>query len=251
MRKDICTLAALTGLAAVANATEVSENPYSVRGVVRAESAAILSSELVARIASLPFRPGQAFAAGDVLITFDCRRYEADLRAAEAEAETTRITAEMNRQLLRHRAAGASDLAIAEAKHGQALAAIDGLRVRTSQCVIKAPYDGRVVERSVDVFEMPQANAPLMKIVKSGPLEIDIFVPSRWTGWLRPGHRFEFAVEETATRHQAEVLELGAVVDPISRTMKIAAKVVGPADNLRPGMSGAALIAPAAAGAIR
>jgi RND family efflux transporter MFP subunit len=211
-----------------------------VRGVVRAEALTTVSSELVARITSMPFKTGQPFRAGDVLLTFDCRRYEADLRAAEAEVRTQAITVETNRQLLLHKAAGTNDLELAEAKHAQAMASADSLRVRTSQCVINAPYDGRVVERTADVFEMPQANAPLLTIVKDGQLEIDLIVPSQWAVWLQPGFAFPFRVEETGTTHAARLLYLGAVVDPVSQTMKVTAILVEPSPMIRPGMSGSA-----------
>ncbi len=222
-------------------------NAYSlrgVRGVIQAEVAATISSELVARIVKLPFKPGQAFRKGDALVMFDCRRYDADLRAAVAEVDTNKIKVRTSQHLLRHRAAGANELALAQAKLAQAQAAADGLRVRTSQCVILAPFDGRVVERHVELFEMPQANAPLLKIVKTGVLELDLIVPSSWAVWLGPAHAFEFKVDETGTTHAAELTYLGAVVDPISRTMKVLAKLLAPAPALRPGMSGTAQITP-------
>lgn len=215
-----------------------------VRGVVRAEAAATVSSELIARVAALPFKPGQSFRAGDVLLKFDCRRYEADLRAAEAEVKMQQITVETNQHLLRHRATGANDLALAEAKLAQASAAADAMRVRASQCVIAAPYDGRIVDRSVDVFEMPQANAALMKIVRDGTLEIDVIVPSKWAPWLQRAQEFSFAVEETGSTHRCRVLHIGAVVDPVSRTMKVTAQLLDPGPLVRPGMSGAAQMRP-------
>ena len=215
-----------------------------VRGVVTPESAATISSDLNARVVAMPFRTGQSFRRGDDLLRFDCGRYEADLRAAEAEVKTQAITMATHRQLLRHNATGTNDLALAEAKHAQAVASAESLRLRTSQCVIKAPYDGRVVERSVDVHEMPQANSSLMRIVKDGALEIDLIVPSSWAVWLQPGHPFVFKVDETATEYRAKLLNLGAVVDPVSRTMKLTASLMEPGHLVRPGMSGTARIVP-------
>ena len=60
-----------------------------VRGVVTPESAATISSDLNARVVAMPFRTGQSFRRGDDLLRFDCGRYEADLRAAEAEVRMT------------------------------------------------------------------------------------------------------------------------------------------------------------------
>lgn len=213
-----------------------------VRGVVRAEASATISSELVARIASMPFKVGQAFQAGDVLLTFDCRRYEAEFRAAEAEVKTQAIAVETHRKLLKYKATGTNDLAMAEAKHAQAVASADALRVRIGQCIITAPYSGRIVERTVDIFEMPQANAPLVRIVKDGQLEVDIIVPSQWSAHLKPGFEFSFKIDETDTVHSARILYPGALVDPVSRTMRLTANLLDPGSNVRPGMSGSALL---------
>jgi membrane fusion protein, multidrug efflux system len=215
-----------------------------VRGVVKAEAVATISTELVARIESIPFRVGQSFRADDVILTFDCRRYQADLRAAEAEVRTQAITVATHRQLLRHNATGSNDLALAEAKHAQSAATAESLKLRISQCAIRAPYDGRVVERAADIFEMPQANAPLMKIVKTGRLELDLIVPSDWAVWLEPGHIFRVDIDETRTKHDARLLNLGAVVDPVSRTMKLTAELVNPSPLIRPGMSGSTRFLP-------
>lgn len=228
-----------------ASATADDDRALSVRGVVRAEAAATISTDLVARITTLPFKTGQSFRAGDILVAFDCRRYEADLRAAEAEAALHAITVDTNKQLLKHRAAGTNDLAQSEARHAQAVATAESLRIKTAQCTITAPYDGRVVERLADGFELPQAGAPLIRIVKDGGLEIDLIVPSRWVMWLLPGHAFRFTVDETGDAHTARLLHLGAVVDPVSRTMKVTSALSAPSPLVRPGMSGtAALIAP-------
>lgn len=219
-----------------------------VRGIVRAEAAATISTELTARIDSLPFKPGQSFRAGDVLIAFDCKRYEADLRAAEAAVRTEQISVETNRSLLEHRATGTNDLALAEAKLDQASATADSLRVRTAGCRISAPYDGHIVERTVDVFEMPQAGAPLLKIIKDGQLDIDLIVPSQWAVWLTPGYEFPFRIEETGTTHKARLTRIGAAVDPVSRTIKVSAQLLDRSAAVKPGMSGTAEMAGPPAG---
>ena len=117
---------------------------------------------------------------------------------------------------------------------------MESIKVRTDQCVIKAPFDGQVVESLINEHEMPQSNAPLLRIVKTGRLELGLIVPSNWLVWLKRDTRFRFHVEETSTSHEARVLRLGAVVDPVSRTANIEALLINPSDNVRPGMSGTA-----------
>ena len=236
----ICLL--FTSLCSAINAHADSDRVASVRGIIRAEASATISSELVARVAAIPLKVGQSFRSGDVLLSFDCGRYEADLRAAEAEVKTQQIVVKTTTLLLSRRAAGSDDLALAEAKLAQASAAAESLRFRTSQCKITAPYDGRLVERVVDVFEMPQPNSPLLKIVKDGDLEVDIIVPSNWSVWMKPGDDFSFLVDETQTEHKVRLMHAGAVIDPISRTLKAWGRIVDRAKELRPGMSGTATI---------
>jgi RND family efflux transporter MFP subunit len=241
-RSSLCSAVWLIVAPLVLGATELQASEQGdvtlARGVVRAEASATISSELVARVAAITFKAGQAFRAGDVLLRFDCQRYDADLRAAEAEVRAQEIMVETNRHLLRHKAAGSNELALAEIKHVQARAQADSLRARMTQCQIVAPYEGRVVERHVDVFEIPQPNSPLLRIVKEGALEVELILPSHWTGWLRPGFGFSFEIEETRRSYAARIQHIGAVVDPVSRTMKASASLLDADADVRPGMSG-------------
>lgn len=221
--------------------TDLGNDPtWSVRGIVQPEAEAMISSELVAQVKSLPFKEGQTFRQGDTILEFDCRRYLADLRAAKADAESARVKVTTNTALKRHNAVGAEEVEISQAKLNQAVAAMEALSVKTDQCIIKAPFNGRVVERKIHEYEMPEAGAPLIKIVKDGNLELDLIVPSNWLVWLRPKQKFTFKVDEIGSVLTARILQIGAVVDPISKTAIVSAKLVDASDAVRPGMSGTA-----------
>lgn len=232
----------LVGQSCGAFAQETPLEP--VRGIIEAETVVVISSELTARLAKLPYDRGDEFKEGAVLVAFDCRRYQADLRAARAELKVHQITAEQDRRLLRRGAAGRSEKAISEAKLEQAKATVESLEVRLDQCKILAPFHGRVADRDVEVHELPQANTELLKIVKEGILQIDLIVPSRWLTWLAVGQSFTFKIDETGTSHEAKIIRLGAVVDPISRTTKIRGRMIDFAPSVRPGMSGHAILTP-------
>lgn len=220
------------------------DTEWTVRGIVKAESEAMISSELVAQVKTLPFKEGERFKAGEIILAFDCRRYKADLRAAEAEIETARVKVKTNTALKRHNAVGSEELEISKAKLNQAVATKESLSVKTDQCVINAPFDGRVVERKIHEYEIPEAGSPLIKIVKDGNLEIDLIVPSNWLPWLHRDQTFQFKVDEIGAVLDARILRIGAVVDPISKTAMVTAKLVAPTPAIRPGMSGTAQFAP-------
>ena len=210
------------------------------RGIVVARAKASIAAELVARVEELPFAPGQKFKAGDVLVRFDCRRYEAERLAAAARLRAKKGILESNLKLASRRAIGTTDLEVSRAEADQAQAELEALSVRTSQCVITAPYGGRVVELFINEYEMPQANTPLIRIVDDQRLEIEIIVPSQWLAWLKPGMPLQFKIDETQTSYRSEVLRVGSIVDPISQTVKLTAKFRDKPEAVLPGMSGSA-----------
>lgn len=210
------------------------------RGIVVSRSKAVIGSELVARVASIPFKDGARFQAGDTLLEFDCRRYEAELAAARAQAQVAHLSVNENRELRRHKAVGLNELEISEAKLEQAEAQAKALEIRMSQCVVKAPFSGRIVEAVVNEFEIPRANEPLLKIVDDQDLEIELIVPSRWLAWLREGEEFDFDLDETRKKYKARIHAISAEVDPVSQTVRVKGAFYDLPKDALPGMSGTA-----------
>lgn len=217
---------------------KLSEQP---RGLVRAKDEAKIAAELVARIDKLPFRIGDVFKKGDTLVQFDCRRYDAELRAVSAELKGAEGTLKSNLELKRHKAIGSNEVEVSRSRVEEIRARVDALSVRSAQCKIIAPYDGRMVELFAHEHEMPTANSPLVKIVNSGVLEIDLIVPSRWLVWLKRGTKFEFSIDETTLTYPATITRIAAVVDPVSQTVAVRAGFGADISGVLPGMSGTAV----------
>ena len=211
------------------------------RGLVVSKYEATIASELIARVKELPLVDGGRFSKGDTLMEFDCSRYDAELKAAKAKMKAVQLEVDANKELAKHRAVGKQELRISEAKLEQVDADVDALLVRTAQCTIIAPFNGRVVEHLIHAYEMPQANAPLIRIVDDANLQIEVIVPSLWLAWLREGESFRFVIDETAKEYKATVNGIAATVDPISQTVKIKAAFENPVANVLSGMSGTAI----------
>ena len=212
----------------------------SARGVVKAVAEATISVEYAARIKKMPKREGQSFQAGDVLIAFDCKRYSAEVSAARATARARELRMSNNRKLLQRGAMGANEVQISEAEFTQAQAEVAALQARTGSCDFKAPYDGLLVERLAHENESPAPNQPLIKIVDTTRLEVEAIVPSLWLRWMKPGQTFQFVIDETGTSVSAEVERMGAVVDPVSQTIKAYGVLKRKDFSVLPGMSGTA-----------
>ncbi|MEM8827186.1 MAG: efflux RND transporter periplasmic adaptor subunit [Pseudomonadota bacterium] len=217
-----------------------------VRGVVEAKSAATIGASMTGRITSMPFDEGDAFKRGQVLVAFDCSRNRAEAAAAHAAAGAARERHATNQELDSMGAIGTSEVRQAAADLSRARAEAKALDAAARDCTIYAPYAGRVVERIGNPSETPQVGAPLIRIQRSGDLELRLIVPSRWLVWLEPGTAFDFLVDETGGRHTGTVKGLGASVDPVSKTIRVRAAIDSDGGIVLPGMSGTARFRPPA-----
>ena len=213
------------------------------RGIVRAVEQAAISTDLATRVAATHFKEGEAFRKGDPILEFDCRRQRAALAAAEAQQLEMQLNLDKFRLLQRVQSVGKNDLEVAEARVAKAAAESAGLRSPLDQCVAIAPFDGRVVELNLQKHEAAQPGKPFLSIVSNGSPEIDLIVPSDWARWIKPGVPFRFHVDELGMAIDAEVTRIGASVDPISQTIKLAAIFKRDTAGVLPGMSGTAQFA--------
>ncbi len=227
---------------AVASAAAAPADGGTARGVLRATAEATLSSSLSEKIMSMPLREGERFKQGDVLVSFDCRRLEAELRAARAGAAVEARNAKVQTELLRMEATGRADADIARYKQQERQAQAEVIQERMVDCKVIAPYSGSVVETLAKLNETPPPNEKLISIVSDGPMELHMVVPSKWLAWLKSGSNLDFVVDETGDVLRAKVTRVSAAVDAVSQTVKIVARVEKAPAGVLPGMSGRATL---------
>lgn len=239
----LCSFGTVLGVPMAGALDDGGQHADPVRGIVRAVHVAMISTELQARVTAVGFQEGARFKKGDVLFEFDCRRQHAALASAEAQQLEMSLSADNFKTLQRAQAAGRHEIEVSQARLKKASAEADILRSQLSDCVLEAPFDGRVLQQALRTHETPQPGKPFVGIVAEGDLEIDLIVPSHWTRWLTVGESFTFLVDETGTEQPAQVRRIGAAVDPISQTIKIVAAFVSTDASVLPGMSGTARFA--------
>jgi membrane fusion protein, multidrug efflux system len=213
-----------------------------VRGIIRAVETATISAELNARILALPFRDGDRFKEGDLLVAFDCAKLVADHEAATAAYKAHELAYQNQLQLSRYKAAGSFAVEQSRYEAEKAKAEVSGLKSRRESCKIAAPFGGRVVERPANAHEIAQPNQPLLKIVNDSRLELVLMVPSSWLGSVRVGTEFLFHVDETGETLPAAVTQIGGAIEPVSQSIRIVGQVNDPKALVLPGMSGTAAL---------
>ena len=209
-----------------------------IRTQLVSPDAVVLSSELAAKIDALPLREGDAFKRGDKLVIFDCGLYDAQLKKAQAIADSANKLLAVNKRLADLNSVGELELEQSAAKVREAEAELHYMKTSASKCVIRAPFAGRIAKRLVATHQYVNTGTPLLDILSSEQLELQMIVPSSWMTWLKVGMNFQVEVEELGKSYPAQIIRLGARIDPVSQTIAITGKVSAPAPELLAGMSG-------------
>ena len=135
---------------------------------------------------------GGFFAEGDVLLRFDGRdhaiaaqRAEAQVKRQRSEARLAAADAQRRRALFEQGAVSDADLEqmesrreVANAALAEAEASLAKARLDLERSTVRAPYDGRVRERHVDVGQFVSPGAVLARIHATDYAEVRLPVPT-------------------------------------------------------------------------
>jgi RND family efflux transporter MFP subunit len=153
-------------------------------------------------------------------------RQENDQYQAQYQAQTAGVQA-----LEKAVAAQRSNVAAAEANLG-GLDEVQGYRV------VKAPFDGLVTLRNVDVGTLVNAgNTLLFRVAQTGTLRTYVNVPQTNANSIRVGQPASLSISTLPGRNfPGTVARTAKSLDPASRTMLVEIRVPNPNGVLLPGM---------------
>lgn len=224
-------------------------------GTIQAKQETSVSARILATIASIPVRAGDAVREGDMLVVLDSRELEARLeqqqqmvaaaeaRSSEAEANYRRVKpladrgvatrAELDQVEAALRAAQA-DLARARDAAAEAATAL-------SYSTISAPFSGRVIDRFADPGDTATPGAPLLRLYDPTNLRLEANVRESLASGLKRGDPLTVRIDALNEEFPVTVDEIVPSADPGSRSFVV--KALLPAlPNLYPGMFGRLLI---------
>lgn len=197
-----------------------------------------LASELGAKINQISVKEGDRFRAGQTLVSFDCSMQAAQQQKAKAVLAGAENVFGSNKRLAELNSVGKIDLDNSRAEVEKARADIALMSATLSKCRLAAPFGGRVAEQKVREQQYVQPGQAIMDILDDSTLELEFIVPSRWLVWLKAGSSFQVRIDETGKTYPARITRLGARIDPVSQSLKVAAVIDGSFPDLIAGMSG-------------
>ncbi|HEX6062628.1 MAG TPA: efflux RND transporter periplasmic adaptor subunit [Longimicrobiales bacterium] len=176
---------------------------------------------------------GDRVAEGAVLALLEDEREMAALQSAQAAAELARSERVRASALRTSEMITQAELDAAVYKEKAAEAAVRTAQVELGYTRVRAPFSGRVAQRSVRVGQTVKQSDPLFRVTASAPLRAALRVPERELGALTIGGTVSL-LAENGSSVTGKVLRISPTVDPASGTIEVLVDVPQPR-GLRPG----------------
>jgi membrane fusion protein (multidrug efflux system) len=228
--------------------TEPAQAPNApeIRVQVVADTSATLGAPMSGRLAQFPLRDGDRFKQGQVIARFNCAEKESTLTRARAVLDGRKTVNQSKQRLHELGTSSEVEYKVAQADEEQAAADLKTAQTQVDECVVAAPFTGRVSATYTHNFQFLQTGAPMLDILSDKDLDLELIVPSLWLNWLKPGSKFTVAIGESGKTYAATLTRLSGKVDAVSRSIKVYGRIDNPPDTLLPGMSGRAMFTPPA-----
>lgn len=196
-----------------------------------------LGADADGTISRIAVESGALVKAGDLLLEFDTTVEAAQLAAAEARLAIVKIDRDRAVELRKNDTISQAELDQNEAQLNQTAAEVEALRALLSKKKVRAPFDGRVGIRLVNLGQFVGRGAALLPLQKLDPIYVNFSIPQRNLPELVVGQEVEVKVDAFGERVFAgKITAINPQVDTSSRNVSVQALIANPDEQLRAGM---------------
>jgi membrane fusion protein (multidrug efflux system) len=140
-------------------------------------------------------------------------------------------------RLRRSEAAAQADLDAAEARAKRADATVANLRATIAKKTIRAPFDGRIAIRQVELGQVVSPGSPIASLQSVTPIHADFWLPQQALARLAPDQRARLRADTFPDDEwDGQVTTVNPEVDPATRNVRVRATFPNADGRLRPGM---------------
>lgn len=233
-----------TGFVRVINVAVASVTPRQfveevlLAGTVAANRDVTVSAEESGAVTAVLVERGGRVGAGQALLRIDDRVLAAQVDQARAAAQLAQETWDRRKRLWEEDRVG-SELAYLEARFAaeQSAASLRTLEERLARTVIRAPIDGVLEDRMVEVGALVSPGTPVVRIVDADPVKILAGVPERYAPDVRVGAQATVTFDVLPDAGGVGTVHfVGAAVDARNRTFPLELRFPNPGLVIKPEM---------------
>lgn len=217
--------------------SEQWESTLSATGSVVTVQGVTVSAEMPGKVVKINFESGARLKAGDLVVQLDTSTEEAQLRAAEANAAWTKTNLDRLTDLLDKKAVSQSDFDLVDAQYKQANAQADNIRAVIAKKTIRAPFDGRLGIRLVNLGQILKEGDPIVTLQTLDPIYVNFSLPQQQLAVVKSGSLVRVKTDNASSQFfEGQINAVNPDVDSATRNFRTQATVPNPEEKLRPGM---------------
>lgn len=190
-------------------------------------------------VTAIHFESGQKVRKGTPLVTLDSARERGEYARLKAQAELSELNRVRREKLFKLEAISKSDYDAAVTEADAARAAVQSQAGVLAQKEIRAPFDGLLGIRRVNVGQYLSAGTAIVTLQSLDPIDLDFTLPEQYVGQAQPGFKVTVNVDSYADQSfTGEVLAVEPRIDAATRNFGLRARLPNPDDKLRAGQFG-------------
>lgn len=206
-------------------------------GSLRAVNGADLASEVGGIVETISFQSGDDVKAGTVLLQLRAEDDIGRLRSLEAAAELAAITYDRDMRQLKLNAISQAQVDNDAANLKSARAQVAEQQAIVAKKTLKAPFDGRLGIRSVDLGQYLAAGTTVVTLQALDPIFLDFLLPQQELARVREGQAVQGRVDTFPNEEfSGMITAINSRVDPATRNIQVRASFANPDRKMLPGM---------------
>lgn len=206
-------------------------------GTVRAVNGVEVTTQIAGAVEKIHFKSGDHVKAGDLLVTLDASTDAAQLKALQAAAKLAQLEFERYESLYQQGSISKSELDRKRSERDQAEATAMAQREKVEQKSIRAPFDGQLGIRQVDVGQYLNPGNAVVTLQQLNPIYVNFSLPEQDLARISQGLAAQVSLSAFPGRaFEGEITAVEPGVDAGTRNFGVQATFRNDDLSLRPGM---------------
>jgi multidrug efflux system membrane fusion protein len=217
--------------------TEVIPNLQTAVGDLAAVHQVNVTSDVNGRITEIFFTPGTKVKKGAPLVQLFDGPDQGDLANFKAQATGAQLALDRAKQLAARQFGPQATVDSAQALFDQATAGIKKTEATISQKLVRAPFDGVLGVRRVEVGQYLTAGTLIVTLTDLSDIYVNFTATEKQSALLQVGQVVRIAVDAYPGRNfQGKITTIEPQISSDTRNIRIQATIANPDEILKPGM---------------
>lgn len=217
--------------------SELIPNLLTAVGELAAVHQVNVTSDVSGRVTDILFTSGSDVKAGSPLVQLFDAPEQADLANFKAQATVAQLSLDRAKQLAARQFGPQATVDQAQAAYDQANAGIAKTQAIISQKLVRAPFDGELGVRHIEVGQYLTAGTQIVTLTDLSKLYANFTVTEKDSGQLKVGQPIRVGVDAYPGRtFEGKITAIEPQIATETRNIRVQATLDNPGHILKPGM---------------